>query len=99
MAILAVSRRADRSVQATALRPGWVSPNSEEQRQTALDTIADADASGLWPGPVVTEVVAAGQFWEAEQDDQDYLQKHPDGETCHSARPDWKLPRRQQVSG
>ena len=72
---------------------------SEEQRQTALDTIADVDASGLWPGPVVTEVVAAGQFWEAEQDDQDYLQKHPDGETCHFARPDWKLPRRQQVSG
>ena len=67
---------------------------SEEQRRTALDTIADVDASGLWPGRVVTEVVAAGPFWEAEEDDQDYLQKHPDGETCHFVRPGWKLPRR-----
>ncbi len=65
-----------------------------EQRLTALDTIADVDASGLWPGKVVTEVVAAGPFWEAAEDDQDYLRKHPDGETCHFVRPGWKLPRR-----
>jgi peptide-methionine (S)-S-oxide reductase len=68
---------------------------SEEQRLTAVDTIADVEASGLWPGEVVTEVAAAGPFWEAEEADQDYLQKHPDGETCHFARPGWKLPRRQ----
>ena len=67
---------------------------SEEQRLAACDTIADVDASGLWPGKVVTEVVAAGPFWEAEEDDQDYLQKHPEGETCHFIRPGWRLPRR-----
>jgi peptide-methionine (S)-S-oxide reductase len=67
---------------------------SEEQRLAACDTIADVDASGRWPGRVVTEVVAAGPFWEAEEEDQDYLQKHPDGETCHFVRPDWRLPRR-----
>jgi peptide-methionine (S)-S-oxide reductase len=68
---------------------------SEEQRITALDTIADVEASGLWPGKVVTEVTAAGLFWEAEENDQDYLEKHPDGETCHFVRPGWKLLRRQ----
>ena len=68
---------------------------SEEQRLTAVATIADVEASGLWPGKVVTEVAAAGPFWEAEEDDQDYLQKHPDGETCHFVRPGWELPRRQ----
>jgi peptide-methionine (S)-S-oxide reductase len=68
---------------------------NEEQRQSALDTIADVDASGLWPGTVVTEVTEAGPFWEAEQDDQDYLQKYPDGATCHFVRPGWKLPHRQ----
>ena len=68
---------------------------NEEQRLTAVDTIADVEASGLWPGKVVTEVAAAGPFWEAEEDDQDYLQKHPDSETCHFVRPGWKLPRRQ----
>ena len=68
---------------------------SEEQRVAALDTIADVDASGLWPGKVVTEVTAAGPFWEAEEEDQDYLQKHPHGESCHFVRPGWKLPRRQ----
>jgi peptide-methionine (S)-S-oxide reductase len=67
---------------------------TEEQRLTALDTIADVDASGLWPGKVVTEVTAAGPFWEAEEDDQGYLQKHPDGETCHFVRSSWKLPSR-----
>jgi peptide-methionine (S)-S-oxide reductase len=67
---------------------------SEEQKCIAHDTIADMDGSGLWPGTVVTEVVAAGPFWEAEEDDQDYLQKHPNGETCHFVRPGWTLPRR-----
>ena len=62
---------------------------------TALDTIADVDASGLWPGKVVTEVTAAGLFWEAEDNDQDYLQRHPDGETCHFVRPGWRLLRRE----
>jgi len=64
---------------------------NEGQRLIAVDTIADIDASGLWPGKVVTEVTAAGQFWKAEEDDQDYLQKHPDGQTCHFVRPGWKL--------
>jgi peptide-methionine (S)-S-oxide reductase len=68
---------------------------SEGQRLTAIDTIADVDASGLWPGKVVTEVVAAGPFWGAPEDDQDYLQKHPDADTCHFVRPGWQLPRRQ----
>jgi peptide-methionine (S)-S-oxide reductase len=66
---------------------------TDEQRLIAYDTIAEVDASGLWPGRVVTEVVAAGAFWEAEEDDQDYLQKHPDGGMCHFPRPGWKLPR------
>ena len=68
---------------------------NEEQRLTAVDTIADVEASALWPGKVVTEVAAAGPFWEAEEDDQDYLQKHPGSEMCHFVRPGWKLPRRQ----
>ena len=67
---------------------------NDEQKQVAEDTIADVDASGLWPGKVVTEVAAAGRFWEAEPEDQHYLQKNPDGEMCHFPRPDWKLPRR-----
>jgi peptide-methionine (S)-S-oxide reductase len=67
---------------------------SEAQKQVALDTIADVDASGLWPGKVVTEVVAAGPFWEAEPEHQDYLIKHPGGYTCHFVRPNWVLPRR-----
>lgn len=67
---------------------------SEAQRLTALDTIADVDASGLWPGKVVTEVEAAGPFWEAEPEHQDYLQHFPGGYTCHWARPNWRLPRR-----
>ncbi|TQF01615.1 peptide-methionine (S)-S-oxide reductase MsrA [Kitasatospora acidiphila] len=67
---------------------------SEEQKKTAEDTIADVDASRLWPGEVVTEVSPAGAFWEAEPEHQDYLQKFPDGYTCHFPRPGWKLPRR-----
>ncbi len=68
--------------------------SSETQRQVALDTIADVEASGLWPGRVVTRVEPAGDFWEAEPEHQDYLQRHPTGYTCHWPRPDWVLPRR-----
>ncbi len=68
---------------------------SDAQREVAEETIADVDASGLWPGKVVTEVSEAGPFWEAEPEHQDYLQKYPDGYTCHFVRPDWKLPRRE----
>ena len=60
-----------------------------------LDTIADVDASGLWPGKVVTEVEPVGDFWEAEPEHQDYLERIPNGYTCHFARPDWVLPRRE----
>lgn len=67
---------------------------SEAQRQTALDTIADVDASGIWPGKVVTEVKAAGDFWEAEPEHQDYLERYPAGYTCHRIRPEWVLPKR-----
>lgn len=67
---------------------------SDEQKAVALDTIADVDASGLWPGRVVTEVEPVGDFWEAEEEHQDYLVKHPNGYTCHFARPDWVLPKR-----
>lgn len=67
---------------------------SEEQKRVALDTIADVDASGLWPGKVVTEVAPAGDFWEAEPEHQDYLVRIPHGYTCHFVRPNWKLPRR-----
>jgi peptide-methionine (S)-S-oxide reductase len=69
-------------------------PTSAEQHDTAIDTIADVDASGIWPGPVVTEVAPAGAFWEAEPEHQDYLQRIPWGYTCHFVRPDWKLPKR-----
>jgi peptide-methionine (S)-S-oxide reductase len=67
---------------------------SDEQRRVALETIADVNASGLWPGVVVTEVKAAGPFWQAEPEHQDYLLRYPDGYTCHYPRPAWKLPRR-----
>ena len=67
---------------------------SEEQKRTAEDTIADVDASKLWPGKVVTEVVPAGDFWEAEPEHQDYLVNNPGGYTCHFVRPKWKLPKR-----
>jgi len=67
---------------------------SDEQRRVAEDTIADVNASGLWPGRVVTEVAPAGPFWEAEPEHQDYLQRIPHGYTCHFVRPGWKLPKR-----
>jgi peptide-methionine (S)-S-oxide reductase len=70
---------------------------SDEQRRVAEDTIADVDASGLWPGRVVTEVRAAGPFWEAEREHQDYLLRNPGGYTCHFPRPNWRLPRRAKV--
>jgi peptide-methionine (S)-S-oxide reductase len=70
---------------------------SPEQERIARDTIADVDASGLWPGPATTEVVPAGDFWEAEPEHQDYLERYPDGYTCHFIRPGWKLPRRKAV--
>ena len=65
---------------------------SDEQKSVAADTIADVDASGLWPGKVVTEVAPAGPFWEAEPEHQDYLQRIPHGYTCHFVRPGWTLP-------
>jgi len=67
---------------------------SDAQREAAEDAIADVDASGLWPGKVVTEVEAAGDFWEAEPEHQDYLERIPNGYTCHFVRPGWKLPHR-----
>lgn len=69
----------------------------DEQRQIALDTVADVNASGLWPGKAVTEVVPAGDFWEAELEHQDYLKRYPNGYTCHFVRPGWKLPQRAQA--
>ena len=69
---------------------------SDAQRQVALDTIADVDTSGLWPGKVVTELAVVGDFWEAEPDHQDYLERIPNGYTCHYVRPGWKLPVRKQ---
>jgi peptide-methionine (S)-S-oxide reductase len=63
----------------------------ETQHQTALELIAAMDASGKWPGKIITEVVPAGDFWNAEEEHQNYLQKHPYGYTCHFERPDWKM--------
>ncbi len=71
---------------------------SDEQKRVAEDTIADVEASGLWPGRVVTEVSPAGPFWEAEPEHQDYLLKRPNGYTCHFARPGWKLPARDRAA-
>ena len=70
---------------------------SDAQKQVAEDTIADVDASGLWPGKAVTEVEPAGPFWEAEPEHQDYLEKYPNGYTCHYVRPNWKLPHRSEA--
>ena len=67
---------------------------SDAQKATAEETIGDVDASGLWPGKVVTELEPAGDFWEAEAEHQDYLELFPNGYTCHFPRPGWKLPRR-----
>ena len=66
-----------------------------EQESIARDTISDVEASGLWPGRVTTEVAPAGDFWEAEPEHQDYLERYPDGYTCHFVRPGWRLPRRK----
>jgi peptide-methionine (S)-S-oxide reductase len=68
---------------------------SEEQKRIAEETIADVNASGLWPGKVVTEVKPTGDFWEAEPEHQDYLERYPHGYTCHYLRPDWKLSARK----
>ncbi|MEO8306588.1 MAG: peptide-methionine (S)-S-oxide reductase MsrA [Pseudomonadota bacterium] len=65
---------------------------SDAQKHEAENTIDDVNASGLWPGRVVTELAPAGDFWEAEPEHQDYLERYPDGYTCHYVRPDWKLP-------
>ncbi len=70
---------------------------SDEQRRVAEDTIADVDASGIWPGKVVTEIAPAGAFWEAEPEHQDYLVRYPNGYTCHFVRPNWKLPQRARL--
>ena len=71
---------------------------SEEQRKEAQNTIADVNASGLWPGPAVTEVEPVGDFWQAEPEHQDYLERLPDGYTCHYPRKDWVLPQRKPAN-
>jgi peptide-methionine (S)-S-oxide reductase len=71
---------------------------TDEQKQVAEDTIADVNASGIWPGKATTTVTAAGPFWEAEREHQDYLIKHPGGYTCHWVRPNWVLPKRASVA-
>src|SRR5690348_12399430 len=70
---------------------------SDEQRKVAEETIADVNASGLWPGKVVTEVTPVGDFWEAEPEHQDYLEHYPNGYTCHFPRPNWVLQKRETV--
>ena len=70
---------------------------SQEQREEALRTIEDVNASGIWPGKVVTEVEPAREFWEAEPEHQDYLERFPAGYTCHFPRPDWQLPQRAEA--
>jgi peptide-methionine (S)-S-oxide reductase len=69
---------------------------SDEQARVAGETIADVDASGIWPGKVVTGLDPVGDFWEAEPEHQDYLERFPTGYTCHYVRPDWTLPRREE---
>lgn len=71
---------------------------SDAQKAEAVDTIADVDASGIWPGKVVTEVAPAGPFWQAEPEHQDYLQRLPNGYTCHFVRKGWVLPKRAKVA-
>jgi peptide-methionine (S)-S-oxide reductase len=70
---------------------------SAEQKRIAEDTIADVDASGIWPGKVVTEIAPASDFWEAEPEHQDYLERIPNGYTCHIVRPHWRLPVRESA--
>ncbi|MFE3445789.1 peptide-methionine (S)-S-oxide reductase MsrA [Nocardia sp. NPDC059180] len=70
----------------------------DDQRRTALETIVDVEDSGLWPGKVVTEVTPAPEFWQAEPEHQDYLERFPEGYTCHFPRPGWKLPRRSTTT-
>ena len=70
---------------------------NEEQKKTAENLIAEMNASGVWPGPVVTEVAAATDFWDAEEEHQAYLQKHPNGYTCHYLRPGWQLPQKEKA--
>ncbi len=72
---------------------------SDEQKRVAEETIADVEESALWPGKVVTQVAPVGDFWEAEPEHQDYLERIPNGYTCHYVRPDWKLPRRTIQQG
>jgi len=79
--------------QGTSYRSG-IYYTSEAQRMVAEETIADVNASGLWPGKVVTEVRPAGPFWQAEPEHQNYLERYPNGYTCHYVRPNWKLPLR-----
>ena len=67
----------------------------DDQKRIAEETIADVQASGVWPGKIVTEVAAAGPFWEAEPEHQDYLERYPNGYTCHYVRPRWRLEHRQ----
>ncbi len=68
---------------------------TDEQKRIAEETIADVDACGLWPGKVVTELAEVGPFWEAEPEHQDYLERIPNGYTCHFVRPNWRLPQRK----
>ncbi len=68
---------------------------SAEQERTARETVADVDASGLWPNPATTQVVPIGDFWEAEPEHQDYLERFPNGYSCHFVRPGWRLPHRK----
>ena len=93
--------RRPRTARATTSAPSYRSEifyTSDEQRQVAEDTIADVDASGIWPGKVVTEISEAVPFWEAEPEHQDYLQRYPNGYTCHFPRPGWKLPHRETAA-
>ncbi len=90
-----------RNRQGNDVGPGYRSAifyASPEQEAVARDTIADVEASGLWPGRVVTEVVPVGDFWQAEREHQDYLERTPNGYTCHFARPGWVLPRRADAA-
>lgn len=70
---------------------------NEDQKKTAEELINEMNASGVWPGQVVTEVIPAGDFWDAEEEHQDYLQKNPNGYTCHFLRPEWELPASEKV--